>query len=97
MVTLIFLQSKTINLFLESQTDEVVMLDTEEVKMEDSGPECDEAMEEEDEGTVEQGQAIDDDGDPDWTPEEAENAYKQAGDDECDQKPNPKYAWLLLF
>lgn len=73
-------------MFLESQTDEVEMLDTE-----------DEAMEEDEEGMAEEGQAIDDDGDPDWTPEEAENAYKQAGNDECDQKPNPKYAWLLLF
>lgn len=97
MVTIIILHSQTINVFLESQTDEVVMLDTEEVKMEDSGPECDEAMEEEDEGTAEEGQATDDDGDPDWTKKEAENAYKQAGDDECDKKPNPKYAWLLLF
>lgn len=82
---------------LESQTDEVVMLDAEEVKVENSEPEYDEAMKEEDEGMAEEGQAIDNDGDPDWTPEEAENAYKRAGDDECDQKPNPQYAWLLFF
>ena len=29
-----------------------------------------------------EGQAIDDEGDPSWTPEEAENAYEQAGDDD---------------
>ena len=39
-----------------------------------------------------EGQAIDDEGDPSWTPEEAENAYEQAGDDDCDQKPNQKYS-----
>ncbi|XP_074632756.1 uncharacterized protein LOC141891673 [Acropora palmata] len=46
-----------------------------------------------DEGTEEEqkGQTnISGEGDPDWTPEEAEHAYQQAGDDNCDQKPNPR-------
>ena len=32
-----------------------------------------------------------DEGDQDWTPEEAETAYEQAGDDDCGQGPDPKY------
>ena len=59
--------------------------------------EYDEAMDVDDETKVgsQEGQAIDDDGDPSWTPEEAESAYEQAGDDDCDQKPNPKYGCLV--
>ena len=53
-----------------------------------------------DKGTEEEqkGQTnISGEGDPDWTPEEAENAYQQAGDDNCDQKPNPRYKTLTLL
>lgn len=53
-----------------------------------------------DEGTEEEqkGQTnISGEGDPDWTPEEAEHAYQQAGDDNCDQKPNPRYKTLKLL
>ncbi|XP_068754519.1 uncharacterized protein [Montipora capricornis] len=76
----------------ESQTDEVLILDEDEVDV-DGGLEYNEAMDVEDEPKVEsqEGQAIDDEGDPSWTPEEAENAYEQAGDDDCDQKPNQKF------
>jgi len=42
-----------------------------------------------------EGQALNDEGDPDLTPEEAESAYEQAGNDNCDQKPNPKYGCLV--
>lgn len=55
--------------------------------------ECDEAMDVEAEETKDESQedhTIDDEGDPDWTPEEADTAYEQAGDDDCGQKPNPK-------
>ena len=55
----------------------------------------DEKTEEEDggEGTEEEQKDtyVTDKGDPDWTPEEAEHAYQQAGDDNSDQKPDPRY------
>ena len=37
-----------------------------------------------------------DEGDPDWTPEEADNAYQQAGDDNCDQKPTSRYKFGVV-
>lgn len=59
--------------------------------------ECDEATNVEDELTKkepQEGQALDD-GDPNWTPEEAESAYEQTGDNDCDKKPNPKYGYTV--
>ena len=38
-----------------------------------------------------------DEGDQDWTPEEAESAYEQAGDDDCGQGPDPKYVYFFLL
>jgi len=60
----------------------VLILDENEVDV-NGGLECDEVMDVDDETTEEsqEGQAIDDDGDPSWTPEEAKQAYEQAGDD----------------
>ena len=71
----------------------MLILDEDEDDVEE-GLEYNEAMDFEDEPKVEsqEGQAIDDEGDPSWTPEEAENAYEQAGNDDCDQKPNQKYS-----
>ena len=76
----------------------MLILDEDEVDV-DGGLEYDEAMDVDDETKVEsqEGQAIDDEGDPSWTPEEAENAYQQAGDDDCDQKPNQKYGCLVTL
>lgn len=70
----------------------MLILDEDEVDV-DGGLEYNEAMDVDDEPKVEsqEGQAIDDEGDPSWIPEEAENAYEQAGDDDCDHKPNQKY------
>lgn len=65
---------------------------------EEGQPEYDEPMDVEDETKEQQqeSQTIDDkQGDPDWTLEEAESAYEQAGDDNCDQKPNPKYDYFV--
>ena len=36
-----------------------------------------------------------DEGDQDWTPEEAETAYEQARDDDCGQRPDPKYVYFF--
>ena len=74
----------------------MLILDEDEVDV-DGGIEYDEAMDVDDEIKVEsqEGQAIDDEGDPSWTPAEAENACEQAGDDDCDQNPNPKYGCLV--
>ena len=41
-----------------------------------------------DEESIEQGQKgqeTDEEGDQDWTPQEAESAYEQAGDDDCNK------------
>ena len=72
----------------------MVILNEDEGNVEE-GLECDEVMNVEDETKEEpqEGQAMDDEGDPEWTPEEAEIAYEQAGDDDCDKKPNPKYGY----
>lgn len=82
----------------ESQTEEVVILTETEVNVEGE-LECDEAMEVDDETKEEsqEGHVMDDEGDPDWTSEEAESAYEQAGDDDCDQKPNPKYVYFVTL
>ncbi|XP_044178092.1 uncharacterized protein LOC122960162 [Acropora millepora] len=76
----------------ETQTDEVVILDDKEDGVDKEMDGIETCMDD-DEGTEEEqnGQTnISGEGDPDWTPEEAEHAYQQAGDDNCDQKPNPR-------
>ena len=53
-----------------------------------------------DEESIEQGQKgqeTDHEGDQDWTPQEAESAYEQVGDDDCKQGPNPKYLYYFCY
>ena len=75
----------------------MILNDAEVNDHEEGKLEYDEPMNVEDETKEEKQESltIDDEGDPDWTPEEAESAYKQAGDENCDQKPNPKYGYFF--
>ena len=74
----------------------MLILEEDEVDV-DGGLEYDEAIDIDNETKVEseEGQPIDDEEDPSWTTEEAQNAYEQAGDDDCDQKPNQKCGCLV--
>ncbi|KAL9977904.1 hypothetical protein ACROYT_G015367 [Oculina patagonica] len=60
-------------------TDDVLIINDDELNAKEELDQYDKAMDIEGQTKDEpqDGQAIDDEGDPDWTPEEADNAYKQ--------------------
>lgn len=82
----------------ETQAEEVNIIIDNEVNVDEDG--CADHMNIDHEELNEEGQHSQEtgnEGDQDWTPEEAETAYEQAGDDDCGQGSDPKYVYFFLL